>query len=265
MKKINQLVLIILLACTSPLSADESVPQPFEASFKIVRNGMEVAEMHSSLSRLDNDDYIYRSETNSTGLASIFYKLHVVEESHWYLHEQQIKPLSYSYDRIKKKKEKHKNTVFDWKNMQAHYVGDGTKSSFELQAGMTDKLLYQINLMHDLKTGHPPTSYTVVDGAKIKTYKLKYLGEEFIDTPIGKFKTMKFSRHKSGNKDRITLWCAEDLYYLPIKVESIDDDDGSVTIATIKQLTGLGLSDEIGLSDEVIYLPRALSNSSGGK
>ena len=254
MKKANQLFLIILLACTSSLRADENVPPPFKASFKIFWNGMEVAETHSSLVRLDNDNYIYRSETNSTGLASIFYKLHVVEESHWYLHEQKLKPLSYSYDSIKKKKERHKKTVFDWENNQAHYIGDGTKLSFELQAGMTDKLLYQINLMHDLKMGHTPTSYTVVDGAKIKTYKLIYLGEEIVDTPIGKFNTMKFSRQKAGNKDRITLWCAEDLHYLPIKIESMDDDDGSVTIATINQLTGLGLSDEIGLPDEV-YLP----------
>jgi len=214
---------------------------------------MEVAEMHSSLTRLDNDNYIYRSETNSIGLAAIFYKLHVVEESQWYVHEKKLKPLNYSYDRIKKKKEKHKNNVFDWKNNQVHYVGDGTKSSFELQADMTDKLLYQINLMHDLKMGHIPTSYTVVDGAKIKTYQLNYLGDEIVDTPIGEFNTMKFSRRRPGKKEIITLWCAKDLYYLPIKVESIDDDDAT-TIATIKQLTGLGLSDETGLPDED-YLP----------
>lgn len=253
MKKANQLFLIILLACTLPLRANENVPPPFTASFKIFWNSMEVAETHNSLVRLDDGNYIYRSETNSTGLASIFYKLHVVEESHWYLHEQKLKPLSYSYDRIKKKKERHKKTVFDWENNQAHYIGDGTKLSFELQAGMTDKLLYQINLMHDLKMGHIPTSYTVVDGAKIKTYKLIYLGEEIVDTPIGKFNTMKFSRQRPGKKQSINLWCAKDLHYLPIKVESIDED-GAITIATINQLTGLGLSDEIGLPDEV-YLP----------
>jgi len=253
MKKANQLFLIILLACISPLRADENVPPPFEASFKIFRNGMEVAETHNSLARLDNDNYIYRSETNTTGLISIFYKLHLVEESHWYLHEQKLKPLSYSYERIKKKKKKHKKTVFDWKNNQAHYIGDGTKLSFELQADMTDKLLYQINLMHDLKMGHTPTSYTVVDGAKIKTYKLIYLGEEIVDTPIGKFNTMKFSRQRPGKKESITLWCAKDLHYLPIKVENIDKDN-AITTATINQLTGLGLSDEIGLPDEV-YLP----------
>jgi len=107
--------------------------------------------------------------------------------------------------------------------------------------------------MHDLKMGHIPTSYTVVDGAKIKTYQLNYLGDEIVDTPIGEFNTMKFSRRRPGKKEIITLWCAKDLYYLPIKVESIDDDDAT-TIATIKQLTGLGLSDETGLPDED-YLP----------
>lgn len=214
---------------------------------------MEVAEMHRSLSRLDNGEYIYRSETNSTGLASIFYKLHIVEESHWYQQDQQLKPLNYSYDRIKRKKETHKRNFFDWENNQVDYIGNGKKLSFELQAGMTDKLLYQINLMHDLKMGHTPTSYTVVDGAKIKTYKLIYLGEEIVDTPIGKFNTMKFSRRRPGKKQSINLWCAKDLHYLPIKVESIDED-GDITIATIYQLTGLGLSDETGLPDEV-YLP----------
>ena len=124
-----------------------------------------------------------------------------------------------------------------------HYVGDGTKSSFELQADMTDKLLYQINLMHDLKMGHIPTSYTVVDGAKIKTYNLNYLGEEFVETPIGRFDTMKFSRRRPGKKESITLWCAKDLHFLPIKIESIDDEN-AITIATINQLTGLGLSNE---------------------
>ncbi len=38
------------------------------------------------------------------------------------------------------------------------------------------------------------------------------------------------------------------VYYLPIKVESIDDDDDAITIATINQLTGLGQQDEIYLS-----------------
>ncbi len=177
MKKPIQIFLIILLACASQLRAEENLPPPFEASYTIFKKGTEVAKMQRSLSRLDNGEYIYRSETNSTGLASIFYKLHVEEESHWYLLDQQLKPLNYSYDRIKKKKETHKKTVFDWENNQANYIGNGKKLIIDLQAGMTDKLLYQINLMRDLGNGHRPTTYTVIDGAKVKTYDFYFLGE----------------------------------------------------------------------------------------
>ncbi len=238
MKKTFQIFLIILLACTSPLRADESLPAPFEASFKIFREGVKIAETHRSLTQLNNNHYIYRSETNSTGLASIFYKLHILEESHWYQQGQQLKPLKYSYYRIKKKKENHKKTIFDWKNNRANYIGDGRKSTFELQAGMTDKLLYQINLMQALKMGKYPSSYTVVDGEKIKTYYFKHLGEEFVETPIGRFNTTKLVRQKPGEGESITLWCANELYYLPIKVES-KGDDGSITTAIINELTGL--------------------------
>ena len=249
MKKTSQIFLIILLVCTSTLRAEETLPPPFEASFKIFKKGAEIAEMHRSLSRLDNGEFVYLSETNSTGLASIFYKLHILEKSHWHLQDQQLKPLNYSYDRIKKKKESHKNTVFDWKNNQANYIGNGKESSFALNAGMTDKLLYQINIMHDFKNGHRPTTYTVVDGAKIKTYNFDYLGEEFIETPIGGFDTVKLARRKPGEKGNTVLWCARDLHYLPIKVESTDDD-GSVTTAMISQLKGLIEPENNNLSSD---------------
>ena len=249
MKKTSQIFLIILLASTAQLRADESLPAPFEASYKIFKKGTEVAIMQRSLSQIDNGEFIYRSETKSTGLVSIFYKLHILEESHWHLQDQQLQPLVYSFKRIKKKKKSNKKTIFDWKINQANFVGNGIKSSFDLEPGMTDKLLYQINVMRDLKMGHHPTTYTVVDGMKIKTYHFDYLGEEFIDTPIGRFNTIKITRQKPGKKGNTILWCASELNYLPIKVENIDDD-GSITTAMIDKLTGLNQPEENYLSTE---------------
>lgn len=167
--------------------------------------------------------YIVQKQTQQV-LSRFFYKLHILEESRWHLQDQQLQPLDYSYKRIKKKKERYKKTIFDWKNSQANFVGDGKKSSFDLEPGMTDKLLYQINIMRDLTMGHHPTTYTVVDGMKIKTYHFEYLGEERIDTPIGRLDTIKLARQKPGEKENTILWCANELNYLPIKVESTDDD-----------------------------------------
>ena len=250
MKKTTQLFLMTLLLCTSSLRAEENLPAPFEASYKIFRKGTEVAEMHRSLSSSDNGHFNYRSETNSTGLLSVFYKLHILEESHWHIQSQQLQPLDYSYKRIKKKKERHKKTVFDWSKNQAYSVDNGKKSTLDLKPGMTDKLLYQIDIMRNLEMGRHPTTYTVVDGAKIKTYHFDTLGEESLDTPIGQFNTVKIVRQNAGEKEKSILWCAKTLHYLPIKVENTDDD-GAVTTVMINQLSGLTQSQEIYLSTEL--------------
>jgi hypothetical protein len=84
---------------------------------------------------------------------------------------------------------------------------------------------------------------------KIKTYHFDYLGEELIDTPIGRFNTIKISRKKPGKKENNILWCANELNYLPIKVENIDED-GSITTAMIDKLTGLKQPEKNYLSPE---------------
>ncbi len=105
MKKEYQIFLIILLIFTSPLRAEKNLPPPFEALFKVFIKGLTVAEIRNSLTQLDNDNYVCHTEINSIGLASIFYQLHITEESRWYQKDQQLRPLIYSYDRIKKKRQ----------------------------------------------------------------------------------------------------------------------------------------------------------------
>ena len=250
MKKAIQHSLMILLICASSIHAEENIPPAFEASFKIFRSGSEVAEMHRSLSSLANGEFIYRSETNSIGLVSIFYKLHILEESRWHIQDHQLQPLEYNYERIKKKVKRHKKTVFDWRNNQAYIVDNETKLTLDLKSGMTDKLLYEIEIMRDLKMGRHPNTYSVIDGAKIKTYYFDYLGEEIVDTLIGQLNTVKIVRRKPGEKAKTILWCANELHYLPIKLESTDDD-GAVTIAVINKLTGMLLPQEDNSSTQL--------------
>ena len=49
------------------------------------------------------------------------------------------------------------------------------------------------------------------------------------ETTLGKFNTVKYVRNKPGEKEKSIIWCANDLHYLPIKLENTDDD-GSITL-----------------------------------
>ena len=222
--------------------ADDTLPGEFEASFTLLKNKNKVGELNTSLTKVGKDEYIYKSNSKTTGLISIFYTLKVSEESHWHVVNNQISSISYSYHRVKNKKEENLETKFNWEKMQARNIENNEESLVGLETGMLDKLNYQIQIMRDLKSNKKPVTYTIINNKKIKIYNFTFLGNEEIETPLGKFNSLKFLIQKPGDKRKSIIWCADKFDYLPIRVDSIEKDD-SITTAIINKYTDSSLSD----------------------
>ena len=225
----------------SQLYADEHSLPTFSAQYKLYASGMEIGEMDRAFSQsgTNSNDYIYRSETRTTGLAAIFHKDIIVEQSRLKFIQQKIRPMQYTYQRTGGKKERNINVKFDWNNQKITNVVNETTMQFELEQDTLDKLIYQYVIMRDIQNNKLPYTYPIVDGRKIKTYNFRLLNEETIETPIGTFQTVKIERVRQNSEDKTYLWCAPDLQYLPIKVENIEKDSWT-TVAIINSLTGLG-------------------------
>ncbi len=221
-----------LLFISSPSFADDTLPPLFEASYSLYRDGIEIGELNRTLSKGNDQEYVYRSTSKTTGLVSLFYKLEITEESRWKVVENKLQTIEYSYHRLKKKKIRDIKTIFNWPAMQATNIENNTASIIELESGMLDKLTYQIEIMRALKKGPYPITYTIIDSNKIKTYNFGFLGKETIETPLGTFETLKFLIQKPGDKRKSIFWCSREHDYLPIKVDTIEKD-GVVTTASI--------------------------------
>ena len=226
-----KILLMIWLMQAFPCYAEKSIPPPFSASFKMFRKNVEVAQADFLLKSLANGQFQYRAEIKLSSFFNIFYTFHVLEESHWRIHNAHLQPLYYRYTRTKKNDKTQVQANFNWKNQQISYIKNGTLTLLPLPLGMTDKLLYQINIMHDLKQGKEIMSYDFPDKGKIRTYQFKKIAESVITTPVGTFDTVKLIRQKKG-QEKIILWCAEKLSYLPIKIEKTDKE-GVVTTAVL--------------------------------
>lgn len=238
MRLLKYIILSQLFSLT--LQAEEGALAEFEATYKLYGNGMEIGVMSRAFtqSESNSNEYIYRSETHTTGLAAIFYKDRIIEQSKLIMIERDIRPLDYSYQRTGGKKDRIINVSFDWNNQKITNVINDTTMHMPLNNNVLDKLLYQYAIMLDLKKNNFPSAYAFVDGRKIKTYNFNLAGEEDLETPIGIFKTIKVVRHKPGSEDKTYLWCAPALQYLPIKVENIEKDSWT-TVAVIDSLNGL--------------------------
>jgi len=226
------------LLCAFGHAAAAELPGTFEAHYSLYRTGAKVAEMLRVFERLDNGRYRYRSETRTTGVFSLFRKDHVIEESNWLFRNGELRPLEYLYDHSGGKKDRNVAVTFDWDAQKITNTVNGQSWRMPTEPKVMDKLLYQLAIMHDLKSGRAPLAYTVADGGKIKTYDFELLGNEIISTPLGELDTVKVSRVRKDSRRETVFWCAEKLHFLPVRVENIETDGGKTTVV-IDSVTGL--------------------------
>ncbi len=227
--------LLVLGMMPSPgIQAQTTLPESFSVTYVLTKGPLSLAEMTRKLYKNDAGHYVYESFSKPIGYARWFTDSTLLEKSEWIYHEQHLRPLEYSYDRQSSKKERHVKLTFDWDKMRVTNNINNDPWSMAIPAGTLDKLLYHLAVMYDLGRGDQSLTYQVADGGTLKTYQFHKLGEETIETPLGRFETVKLAR--PGSRDTI-LWCAKALNYLPVRI--MQEEDGSKLTLKLKSFSGL--------------------------
>lgn len=154
------------------------------------------------------------------------------ESSRFIVADGQIKPQRYKYSRSGLGKAKKTRQEFDWQAMQVRGSDKGGDYQQPLQTGVQDKTSYQLALQADVANGKSPLSYRVQDGDELDIYDFRLLGEEVIETPLGKLNTLKVERVRDPgqNARKTTLWFAKDWDYLLVQLNQIERDGKEYTI-----------------------------------
>jgi len=215
----NLLLAAAGLLLAMPACADGPLPESFSTSYSVRLNGLRIGETVRRLQRVGGNLFRFESITRPTGVAAWFRDDHVSEESTWSLSGADIRPMHYTYDRKGNDKENHVEIRFDWPNRTIYNTAEGHTWSMELPGNVLDKLLYQIAMMRDLKTPGRELHYAVADGGVVKDYRFRVGGEEFVDTPLGRLKSLKIERLRDDDKRTTVLWCASEFDYLPVRIE----------------------------------------------
>ena len=218
------------LAFASPEVAD------FKATYRLARNGFNVGEMKRSLQASGNGTYIFESYSAATGFISLFVGDKIVERSTWVFVNDQPQPVRYTYNRKGGREERHIKLTFDWNEGIVTNTINNDPWKMHIPPQTQDKLLYQLTLMIDLKAGKEKIHYEIADGGKLKDYEFITLGEEQIDTPLGKLDTIKIMRTEDIRKT--TIWCAKTLDYLPVRIQQVDKDKARL-VMMIHDVSGL--------------------------
>jgi hypothetical protein len=183
--------------------------------------GLEVGRAEHHWEFAEDGSYRLSGVTETSGLAALFKPLRLVIESRGRLVAGGLQPATFRS--LKNGKETNENADFDWATASVRLARDG--SEHEIVAGTQDilSLNYQLAFLGNLAEGR---QIGVVTGKKYERYALDSLGEEEIETPAGRFRTL----HLRAMTDSTTeIWIALDQYCLPVKIRFTDKKGESFT------------------------------------
>ena len=87
-----------------------------------------------------------------------------------------------------------------------------------LTPGIADPLSLQLLVRRDLQRGQLREQYRLVDQTEIKTYRIRNLGQETLDTPMGRLATTRLQQFEPGKTRKTTFWLANEFNQLPVRI-----------------------------------------------
>lgn len=176
--------------------------------------GLQVGRAEHRWEFAEDGSYRLHGVTETSGLAALIKPVRLEVESRGRLVAGGLQPETFRS--LKNGKETRENADFDWSSREVRLARDG--SVRPVAPGSQDilSLNYQLAYLAKIEDG---ASIGVVTGKKYERYALDSLGEEEIEVPAGRFRTL----HLRAMTDNTTeIWIALDRGRLPVKIRFTD-------------------------------------------
>ncbi len=198
--------------------------KPFNAVYKARYHGIGVTAKRE-LKKLNDHDYQLYFEADSW-----IAKITEISQFQWRELDNgnfQLQPMRYEYHREGLGRDRHAYLDFDWIARQVKNDVENKPWHMDITDGTLDKLSYQLQLRQDLLQNTDLIGYNIADGGNMKQYSFDIIDEEWLDTPVGKLKTLKVERlRKDSNKRKTYIWFAIDWDYLIVRLQHWEDGKG---------------------------------------
>jgi hypothetical protein len=108
---------------------------------------------------------------------------------------------------------------FDWEAGEATGTVNGREFRSTMETLSHDRISIQYQLMSDLLNGVGEAQYTMFEIDRLRNVHVRNIGTKTVKVPAGEYVTVGIQHQSEGSKRVTTLWCAEELGYLPVIIE----------------------------------------------
>ncbi len=214
---------------TIPAISTVEIP-PFKALYDVKMKGIVVGELEVSLAKAEGGEWIYRQQSSSKGVASLFGPEDLVETSRFRRVGDGLQILEYRSKRKGGDADDNARFVFDHAAARVDSVGKGEPWSVKAPEGVVDPLSMTLAMRFELakaKAGDRGASassaagqsflYNVPRQGRIKTYEFGVVGVENLEVTGRSISTVHVQRLRDA-KDQTSIWTAPEMDYLPVRI-----------------------------------------------
>jgi hypothetical protein len=209
-------ILPLLALYAAPLQA-EPLLTPHKATYKIkisVLGGQLDTELRQTAT-----GYSATHIVEPTGMSRMFSRGSIAETSDFDSAADGVRPREYVSDDTLSREEEHARIHFDWDTGEARGTVNGNEVVSVIDGLAHDRVSIQYELMHDLISGNASDKYTMFEIDRLRPVNVQVIGEKTVKVPAGEFQVIGVQHQAEGSKRVTTLWCAEQLGYLPVIIE----------------------------------------------
>lgn len=208
-------------------SLAQAAPQSIKAVYHVTRNGQPFADVTETYRQQDGR-YTLESITDGIGIYGLFGKRRLLSEGE--VTAQGLRPARFEQQQGDDAKRAVK-AEFDWKAGTLSMAYKGKSKTENLPAGTQDLASFGYQFMFS-----PPTAdgieMPVTTGRKLRVYRYAASERDVdIETPAGKFRTLRLVNTRESSQEDKQLWLATDRHHLPVRIV-MQDEKG----ATIEQV-----------------------------
>ncbi len=208
-------ILAVGLILNSATAAESLTPHSAEYKVKIsVLSG----RLNTRL-QLTEDGYEAVHRIVPTGMARMFVRGSIEEFAGFATAEDGVIPLRYRSVDTLSRDETSADIEFDWSTGAISGTVNGAEVESILEELAHDRVSIQYELMRDLMNGGASETYILFDIDELKTLNVTSIGTKEVRVPAGRFTAIGIQHQAEGSSRVTTLWCVEELDYLPVIIE----------------------------------------------
>jgi hypothetical protein len=213
------LIPMALLMVAAPLQAASLTPHraTYDVSISVL-GGTLTADLTAA-----GPGFMAKSVIEPTGVSRILVRGAIQENSYFLTDEDGVLPAQYRSIDTLSSDNQTVSLQFDWREHMVQGIVNEREFQTDLRGRVHDRLSIQYELMLDLLSGREEERYAMLDGDELKLLEVRNIGTRELETPYGTFKATGIQHNKKDSTRITTLWCAEELDYLPIVIEQHRD------------------------------------------